>query len=64
MAITARLCRANAADCARRAGLSIDSSARAAYQELVRGWLLLADTAEHLMKLCGATRAKPIAKAA
>jgi hypothetical protein len=64
MAITAQLCRASAEECRRRAGFSIDPNARAAYQELVRAWLLLADTAEHLMKLRRTAAAKPIAKAA
>ena len=64
MAITARLCRASAKECRRRAGLSIDPAARTAYQELVRAWLLLADTAEQLAKLRRAKPAKPIAKAA
>jgi len=48
MAITAQLCRASAEECRRRAGVSIDAVARAAYQELVRAWLLLADTAEQV----------------
>jgi ABC transporter substrate binding protein len=64
MAITARLCRASAKECRRRAGLSIDPAARTAYQELVRAWLLLADTAEELAKLRRVKPANPIAKAA
>ena len=37
---TAHLCRANAEDCARQARLSIHPNASAAYQELVRAWLV------------------------
>jgi len=59
MAITAHLCRANAEDCARQAKLSIHPNASAAYQELVRAWLVLADTAEQLTKLRRVERAKP-----
>ena len=59
MAITAHLCRANAEDCARQARLSIHPNASAAYQELVRAWLVLADTAEQLTKLRRVERAKP-----
>ena len=59
MAITAHLCRANAEDCARQARLSIHPNASAAYQELARAWLVLADTTEQLTKLRRVERAKP-----
>jgi len=60
MAITARLCRASAEECRRRAGLSLDPNASAAYQALVRAWLVLADTAEQLTRLRRAERERTI----
>jgi hypothetical protein len=43
----------------------MDAATRAAYRELVRAWLLLADTAEELKKLrCPAPATPIIAKAA
>jgi len=60
MAITAQLCRISAEECSRRAALSVDPNAGAAYQELVRAWLVLADTAEQLTKLRRVGRATPI----
>jgi hypothetical protein len=65
MAISAQLCRETAEDCARRIERARDAATKAAYQELVRAWLVLADTAEQLTKLRQAELAKPItAKAA
>jgi hypothetical protein len=65
MAITAQLCRGSAEECRRRAELSVDPNASAAYHQLVRAWVVLADTAEQLAKLRQAEWAKPItAKAA
>ena len=65
MAITAQLCRVSAEECRRRAERAIDAATRAAYRELVRAWLLLADTAEELKKLrCPAPATPIIAKAA
>ena len=65
MAITAQLCRVSAEECRRRAERTIDAATRAAYRELVRAWLLLADTAEQLKKLRCTERERTItAKAA
>ena len=65
MAITAQLCRGNAEECRRRAERAMDAATRAAYRELVRAWLLLADTAEELKKLRCTERERTItAKAA
>ena len=41
-------CRANASDCATRAERAGNPFAKAAYRELVRGWLMLAESAEEL----------------
>ena len=51
-------------ECRRRAERAIDAATRAAYRELVRAWLVLADTAEELMKLRRAERETTTAKAA
>ena len=65
MAITAQLCRGNAEECQRHAERAIDANARIAYQELVRAWFVLADTAEELKKLSCTERERTItAKAA
>jgi hypothetical protein len=59
MAISAQLCRANAEECRRRSVLSVDPNASGAYRELVRAWVVLADTAEQLTKLRRTNLAKP-----
>ena len=64
MAITAQLCRISAEECRRRAVLLVDPNASAAYHQLVRAWLVLADTAEELTKLRSAERETTTAKAA
>jgi hypothetical protein len=46
MAVRAQWYREQAADCARRVQRSRDPSAKAAYEEMVRAWLQLADSAE------------------
>jgi hypothetical protein len=48
MAIRAQWYRENAKDCARRVEQSRNPLAKAAYQEMVRAWIMLAETAEHL----------------
>jgi hypothetical protein len=50
MAVRAQWYREQAADCARRVQRSRDPSAKAAYEEMVRAWLQLADSAEQLDK--------------
>jgi hypothetical protein len=40
--------RENAKDCARRVEQSRDPLAKAAYQEMVRAWIMLAECAEQL----------------
>ena len=64
MAITAQLCRVSAEECRRRAVLSVDPNASAAYHQLVCAWLVLADTVEELTKLRRAERETTTAKAA
>jgi len=51
MAVTAQWCRDSADDCARRAQQSSEPTAKVAYREMVRAWLLLADSAEQLARL-------------
>jgi hypothetical protein len=63
MTITAQLCRISAEECRRRAERAIDAATRAAYRELVRAWLVLADTAEELTKLPRVERETTTAKA-
>jgi hypothetical protein len=48
MAVRPNLYRANAKECAGRAERSHDQFVRAAYRELIRAWLILADSAEQL----------------
>jgi hypothetical protein len=48
MAVRPILCRANANECASRAERSHDQFVKAAYRELVRAWLILAESAEQL----------------
>jgi hypothetical protein len=48
MALRIQLYRENANECARRAEQSRDPLARAAYREMVRAWVMLAESAEQL----------------
>ena len=48
MAVRPTLYRANARECAGRAERAHDQFVRAAYRELIRAWLILADSAEQL----------------
>jgi hypothetical protein len=57
MAVRPNWGRANARDCATRAQRAGNPFAKAAHRELVRAWLMLADSAEQLQA------AKPISPA-
>jgi hypothetical protein len=48
MAIRVQWYRENAMDCGRRAEQSRDPLVKAAYQEMVRAWIMLAESAEQL----------------
>jgi hypothetical protein len=48
MAIRAQWYRENAKDCARRVEQSRNPLAKAAYQEMVRAWIMLAECAQQL----------------
>jgi len=61
MAISPRWYRENAEVCARCAKQARDPLAKAAYKEMVRAWLILAASAEHLI---GYSPDKPQALAA
>jgi hypothetical protein len=61
MAISPRWYRENAEACARCAKQARDPLAKAAYKEMVRAWLILAVSAEHLI---GDSPDKPQALAA
>jgi hypothetical protein len=48
MAIRVQWYRDNAKDCAKRVEQSRDPLAKAAYQEMVRAWIMLAESAEQM----------------